>query len=427
MLFYRLLLTLLAPAFALWFGLRLLRGQERPADLRERLGCGTGAETGNGTAIWLHGASNGELISARNLIESLLERGPSLRIVVTSNSLSGRDMVRSWALPRVTARLAPLDYRRALTRFVETCRPAAFLLIEGDLWPNRLVLTARRGIPVVMVSARISERSARKWRRLPGLARQMLQAVELALPQDFASGQRLLALGLPAAALHAPVTLKSEVSLPPADPAQLAALSGVFEPGRTFLAASTHAGEEEIVIAAFVQARRHRPGLRMILAPRHPARGPGIAALLDETGLGYRVRSAGQDPDPGAPVYLADTLGEMALWYTLSDTCLVGGSLVPKGGHTPYEPARFDCVLLHGPHVSNFAEQEAALDRAGGAIGVTGTGYLAAALRPRDEATQRTMTEAARAALALDRPDNSVNDVLVALGKLDGLAVLLER
>ncbi|SNT17655.1 3-deoxy-D-manno-octulosonic acid transferase [Tropicimonas sediminicola] len=397
---YRLALTLAAPLAAGYFALRLARGRETLADLGERLGRGASGGAASGPVIWLHGASNGELTSARDLIETLLREAPECRMVVTSNSLTGRDMVRGWGLARLEARLAPLDYRPCLAAFLDNDRPSLLILLEGDLWPNRMAMAAKRGIPVAMISARISERSAAKWHRRPGMVRHLFEPVRLFSAQDAASESKFRELGLPPERIVAPVTLKASVRLPAPDPDLLTQYREVFPREDTWLAASTHEGEEEQVLVAFELARRARPSLRMILAPRHPARSAEVRALLEGAGLRFRTRSAGDAPDKESDVYLADTLGEMPLWYALSGQCFVGGSLVAKGGHTPYEPAQFGSAILHGPDLRNFAEPYAALDAAGGALKVADGPALGEALARLDPPALDALAERATDALA---------------------------
>ncbi|WP_287185148.1 3-deoxy-D-manno-octulosonic acid transferase [Rhodovulum sp.] len=389
MLSYRLLLSLAAPVFAL----RLIRDGRLAA---ERLGGGPDAGPDAGPVIWLHGASNGELASARGLVDRLLDRRPGARLVVTCNSATGRALVRGWGLDRVAVRLAPLDYRWALARFLSRWQPAALVLIESELWPNRLAAMAARGRPVLVVGARMSARSAARWGRLPGLVGAMLARVGYLSAQDAASGARFVALGLDPARLGPVVDLKSDGAAPaPPDPDALARLAPLFPRGDTLLAASTHEGEERAVLAAFAAARTTRPGLRLILAPRHPRRSPEIAAEIARTGLPFATRSRGEAPGPDMPVYLADTMGEMGLWYALAGIGFIGGSLVDRGGHTPWEPAARGTAILHGPHVANFARVYAALDAAGGARRVTGPDELARALAGLDGPAQAAM--AARA------------------------------
>ncbi|MCO6381355.1 3-deoxy-D-manno-octulosonic acid transferase [Oceanicola sp. 502str15] len=400
---YRLLLSLAAPLLAVLFALRLLRRAETAEDLRQRLAT-TDEPPLPGPRLWLHGASNGELAAARGLIDGLLADHPGLHLTITANTTTGRDMASAWDLPRTTARLAPVDLRAVLHRFLAAHRPAALIVIENELWPNRLSLARAAQIPVIVTSARLSARSAKRWALLPGLARDVLSAITLLSAQDSASADRFIALGLPSLARAAPLALKTTTPPPPVDPEALAPLAAQLSRPDTLLAASTHPGEEEQVLAAFSQARATRPGLRLILAPRHARRGAEVAALIARASLPFATRSAGDEPGDAA-VYLADTMGEMGLWYALSGLCFTGGSLVEKGGHTPWEPVHFGCALLHGPSCFNQAEAFAALDAAGAALPVADATALAAALTRLDPAEQARMAAAASALAKARQPD----------------------
>lgn len=342
--------------------------------------------------IWIHAASVGELTSARTVIDALRR---DFRVIVTANSVTGRDMAREWGLP---AFLAPLDSPGATGRFLDAVRPRVQVTIEGEFWPNRARLLASRAIPQVFFGARISERSARRWGRLKGLIGPALQKITALSAQDAASEQRLLDLGLPPEAVLGRLDLKllgPAMMAPPADSAAR---------DRTFLAASTHEGEDAVIIDAYLTARAHHPDLRMILAPRHPQRADGVAALLSARGVAFDRRSAGAGTE--AAVLLADTLGEMDLWYAASGICLVAGSLTDRGGHTPWEPAAYRCALLHGPHVSNFADGYARLDDAGGALAIDAATLGADLTRlAGDLPAARAMGSCARQVLKQDAGD----------------------
>ncbi len=289
---YRIFLTLIAPILvgvALW---RLARGIEARADLAQRLGHGTGTPG----ALWLHGASNGELTSARGLIEALLVDLPDVPLIVTTNTTSARAMVAGWDLPRVTARLAPMDFRWTLARFRSAWRPAALIVLENELWPNRIVST---DAPVICVGARMSARSSRLWLRQGRLAGQVMRHIRYLTPQDAASGDRFRGLGLPADRIGPVATLKASVSLPAPPRDSFNALQKDFDRPNTLLAASTHEDEEAIVLRAFQTARSSRPDLKLILAPRHPRRGDEIAGLIASTALPSARRSAGETPTAG--------------------------------------------------------------------------------------------------------------------------------
>jgi len=369
--FYRFLLTILSPLFALALLRQVLRGRESLSDLAERFGAGlTSARASTSPRLWIHGASNGEMTAARVLVEEALSRADDLDILVTVNTVSARTMVADWGLPRVEVRLAPMDLRPVLKRFLAHIRPVALVSLENEIWPNRFTLLAQRGIPVVVAGARMSERTASRWEKmqflLRGIIRPTIAAISKLAAQDTASEQRLLQLGLPASALLPRMNLKSTVALAPAPAAELAALEQVFPRDKTLLAASTHAGEERLVLEAFHDLQKVHPDARLILAPRHPSRAEALATELTRAGLDFAQRSKGDDPAQ-SQIYLADTLGEMALWYHLAGLSFIGGSLTHHGGHTPYEPVQFNTAILHGPHVSNHVAAYEALDQSGGA------------------------------------------------------------
>jgi 3-deoxy-D-manno-octulosonic-acid transferase len=366
--FYRILYPLVAASI---YFLAVLRGRETWADTRQRL---RGPRVA-GPSVWLHGASVGEVNAARPLVEEILAARPDLAVLVTATTLTGRAAVADWGLARVTAGLAPLDMRFVTSRLLRACKVRAVLVMENEMWPQRLLECHRQHVPVILLNARMSEKSARIWSRFHNLARRILSPVALAAPQDPGSAARLQDLGVPAAAMLPALNLKAlyvpKGDLLPPDVAQIA-------PGNTILAAATHEGEEDIVLQAFAQARSHRPELRLIIAPRHPGRGDAVASMVNRTKLTLARRSKGDSPD--AAVYLADTMGEMSLWYRASGLVFVGGSLVNAGGHTPFEPVAYNCPILHGPHVANFAEPYAKLAAVGGAVVVRDAAALADAM-----------------------------------------------
>lgn len=394
MFFYRLLSLVLVPVLALRLGWRVLRGAEPSLAFRERLGGGEAAPPGG---LWLHAASNGELASARPLIDALFDEGPELRLLITTNTVTARQMAlgwaqQDWARGRIIVRAAPLDARWVLRRFLTRLRPATLVVIENELWPNRMQLCAATGLPVFVIGARMSARSAARWRRT-GLGPGLMSAITALSAQDPASEASFLALGLAPEKLLPIVNLKTAVEAP-------AATETLGWPRhQTVLAASTHEGEEEIVLEAFVAARQRQPDLRLILAPRHPRRAAEIARMITARGLSYATRSKAEAADQ--PVLLADTMGEMANWYASAGICFVGATLVPKGGHTPFEPVAYGCAILHGGSVSNHAAAFEALDRQGGARLTPDRAALTEGFLMQAAEQDRLATQAGRALAAL--------------------------
>lgn len=374
---YRVLMALVLPVLLLQ---ALLRG-EGWRDLAERLGL---LPLPDGPSLWVHGASNGELTSARWIIADLVT-DPGLQVLVTSNTRTGRQMVRAWQMPGVTAALAPLDSAGAAGRVLRRWAPQGLISLEGELWPARFLAAGMLGVPVLMLGARMSPRSAQMWQRVSGLAGRALAAVTYASAQDEGSQANLTGLGLPEAVLGPVLDLKAQAVARMPQPARLARA----DRAGWLLAASTHEGEDEVVLDAFAAS-----GLdQLILAPRHPKRAPAIAAMMTARGIVFGQRSTGAEPG-NVPVFLADTLGEMDLWYARCGICLIGGTLADKGGHTPWEPVRHGAALLHGPSLRNFARPFADLDAAGAALSVTAA-TLAQTLRSLDGPAQDRMAEAA--------------------------------
>lgn len=413
MLIYRCLMALALPVLLALMALRRLRGTEPPGALAERLGFGP--EPAPGPTIWLHGASNGEITSARWVVEALRAAVPGLQVLVTCNTASARAMVRDWGTAGVTAALAPLDTAGAAARLLGRWQPRLLVTVEAEFWPARLDAARKAGVPVAWIGARISERSARRWELFGGVIRGLLAGVAHGSAQDVASAARLRDLGLPPDAtgpvlmLKAGAVTQTPETLPFPPPAARE---------KTLLAASTHEGEEALVLAAFAVARAAGRLEHLIIAPRHPRRAGEVAAAISAAGLGFVQRSAGEVPGRDTTVHLADTMGEMANWYAMAGLCVIGGSFAPRGGHTPWEPAAQGSAILHGPSTHNFAEPFAALDAAGGALLVADLAALTAALLTLTPQDMEAMAAAARTVLA-EKGDTAA--LIAALLQVGGL------
>lgn len=349
---------LLAPALRLNLRRRVRQDKEDPARLGEREGFG--AARPGGRLFWFHAASVGEVLSLVPLLEEIARLEPALHLLVTTGTVTSARLLPkrlgASLAGRVIHRYAPLDVPAWVERFLDGWRPDAAALVESELWPNTLAALGKRGVPVSLVNARLSEKSASRWRRYaPSLARQLLGGIALILPRTAEDAGRLALLG--GKAIEAPADLKLAASPLPAHPATLAALRTAIAGRRVLLAASTHPGEDEMVMQA--QAAIGLPGLLTILAPRHPHRGDGLARLCQ----GGRL-SLGDLPDE-RPFFVADTIGDMGLLYRVADVAFIGGSLVPHGGQNPLEAAKLLCPALMGPHRGNFTELADALLAAG--------------------------------------------------------------
>lgn len=361
----------LGPLAQLLLRRRMRRGKEDPARLGERLGIG-GHMRPEGPLIWLHGASVGEVMSLLPLVDALLAGDRDATCLITSGTVTSARRVAEMLPDRALHQFVPVDTARAVRGFLDHWHPDLAIWVESELWPRLVVETAARCTPMMMVNARISAESAAQWARVPAMARQLVRCFDRIVTQDAETVARLTAMG--AGAVHHGGNLKALAPVPVADPARLSALREMIGARAVWLAASTHPGEEEIVLAA------HRAIFGdplLILAPRHPERGEALADMIRDAGLRH-VRLSQDTPDPAAQVWLADTLGDMGVWLRLAPITFVGGSLVETGGHTPFEPASLGSAILHGPHVANFAPAYAALRGQEGAISVINADDLAA-------------------------------------------------
>jgi 3-deoxy-D-manno-octulosonic-acid transferase len=405
---WALIASLLAPLLPFYLRRRAIRGKEITERLPERRGHGAARPAGR--LVWCHAASNGETLSLLPLLEALARQDPALSFLVTTGTVTSArllDQRLSPALaPRTQHRFLPLDVPRWVARFLDGWRPDLAVIVESELWPNMLAAADKRGVPLALVNARMSARSARGWAWAKGFARALLGRFALILAQTEADAARFSAL----AGREVPCWGNLKYAAPPlpADAAELARLSAAWAGRPIWLAASTHPGEDEIILGAHRMLAPAHPGLLTVIVPRHPPRGPDIAALAGD--LPVARRGAGQEAGPGVAVYVADTLGELGLFYRLARVALIGGSLVPHGGQNPLEAARLGCPILIGPHHFNFSEIIARLSAAHGLIETPVGPRAAEALAAHvarflaDPATGQAMARAA-AALAQGQAD----------------------
>ena len=278
--------------------------------------------------------------------------------------------------PGVVHQFIPLDAPRFTERFIAHWRPNLALLAESDLWPNLIMSCNAAGIPMILVNGRLSERSFTRWRYLPKTIGRLLGSFDLCLMQSDADAERYSELGAPRVNMTG--NLKLDVPAPPVDANKLATMRALLRQRPLIAAASTHPGEEAVIIDAHRRLRQSFPGLLTIIAPRHPERGPGVVEIATAAGLNAISRSRGLLPDRGTDVYVADTMGELGLIYRLAPIVFMGGSLVRHGGQNPIEAAKLGAAILHGPHVWNFADIYSMLDDANGAEEVLDVNKLVA-------------------------------------------------
>jgi 3-deoxy-D-manno-octulosonic-acid transferase len=347
---YRIAASVAAPALRLLLNARLRAGKEDGARLQERFGNATAARP-VGPLLWMHAASNGEARSALQLLRRLLDGRPDLHILFTTFTLTAARMLAETLPPRALHQFVPLDVPAWIDCFLDHWKPDAALWIEGELWPNLIARTAARGVPMALVNARISQRSFERWRRGGAFLTPPLDAFDVCLAQSPADAERLAGLGAttPRFLGH----LKFDAAELQADPGALRELNDAIGTRSVWLAASTRPGEEETIVAAHRGLAAARPDILTVLVPRHARRGDEIAGLLEREGLSFARRSRGALPRPDDAVYLADTMGELGVFYRAAPIAFIGASLLPQGGQNPIEAAQLGCALCFGPHMTN--------------------------------------------------------------------------
>jgi len=359
---YRALTWAAGPLIHRYMQRRLNAGREDPQRFRERFGDAS-ATRPNGPLVWLHASSVGESLSMLSLIKRLRRERPEVVILMTSGTVSSARILENRLPPGVIHQFVPVDRMSWVRRFLDHWQPDLVLWVESEFWPGVLSEVKRRAIPAMLMNARISARSWRGWRRAPWMIRRILQTFDLCMAQTELDAERLRDLG--AVNIACPGNLKFAAEPLPADPDTLAALEAATAARPRWLAFSTHPGEEETIAAAHRILVRNLPDILTIIVPRHPARGPEIENILAASGTTVSVRSRSQLPDKNIGFLLADTMGELGVFFRLTDIAFVGGSLVPHGGQNPIEPARLGCAIVHGPHMENFLAIEGELNTAG--------------------------------------------------------------
>jgi len=351
---YRVITAIAEPFAPLILSGRARRGKEDRARLGERLGRAS-VPRPPGALVWLHGVSVGESLSLLPLAQALRGVRPDIGLLVTSGTQTSAALLAQRLPKGAIHQYAPIDGPRAVARFLDHWRPTLAVFVESELWPNLLTQARRRGVKTTLLSAKLSDASARTWSFAPAMARELMGGFDLLLAQDEHAAERFLTFGVCADGM---ADLKFGANILPVDGPRLDAMRAKLEGRPVLLASSTHPGEDEIVLARFAavlkapEVAAREPLL--VIAPRHPDRGAAIAELAREEGLTAALQSAGGEPDE-IQVFVADVLGELGLWYRLAWLAVIGGSLVDGlAGHNPLEPARLHCPFISGPHVSNW-------------------------------------------------------------------------
>lgn len=369
-LLYTTLLYLIQPF--VWVRL-LLRSRKAPAYRKrwlERYGFCHGKVAPDG--ILLHSVSVGETLTAIPLVRALRHRYPTLPITVTTMTPTGSERAQSAFGKNVHHVYLPYDLPGAMNRFFDTTQPKLVIVMETELWPNMIATLHKRKIPLVIANARLSERSAKGYKKLGSFTQRLMSRITLIAAQNEEDGRRFIDLGLKRNQLTVTGSLKFDISVTPELAARAIALRSQWAPHRkVWIAASTHDGEERIILDAHRKLLETFPDLLLILVPRHPERFADAQTLIRKAGFSYTLRSSNEIPSNSTQVVIGDSMGELMLLYGIADIAFVGGSLVERGGHNPLEPAAHAIPVLMGPHTFNFKDICAKLQQADGLITVT--------------------------------------------------------
>lgn len=371
---YRALTRYAAPVAPLLLAWRTRIGKEEPARRPERYGEAS-VPRPSGFLVWFHAASVGEANAVLPVIDAIASEHPEIGLLLTTGTVTSAKLARARLPKGAVHQYVPLDNQDYVRRFLKHWQPDLAVFVESEIWPNLVLETNANNVPLVLVNGRMSFRSFRRWRNRPGLSRPLFSAFGLVLAQNERFAQRFTALGTPRTV--AVGNLKADAPPPPVDLAGHKKLAAALAGRTVWLAASTHPGEDDIAAVAHLAMKKACPDLLTVIVPRHPERGPFIARLLAGAGLNVALRSEGKLPEPGTDIYIADTIGELGLFYNLVPVALIGGSLVPHGGQNPVEAIKLGAAVMTGPHWRNFADAYDELLRAGGAVQVSDAQSLA--------------------------------------------------
>jgi 3-deoxy-D-manno-octulosonic-acid transferase len=397
---YRAAMSLARPGLWLLLRRRAVRGKEDPARQSERYGIPSVARP-TGDVLWLHAASVGETNAVLPLIERVLAARPDLHVLLTTGTVTSAGIAAQRLPRRALHQYLPLDAGPYVRRFLDYWRPTLAVLTEQEIWPNLILEAHARGIRLALINARMSKRSLARWQAKPEVARALFGKLDAVLAQNDQLARALSALG--AANVTAVGNIKIDAPLLPVDAEASAALSRALAGRETFLAASTHPGEEAIVAGAHRLIRQTHPDVCTIIAPRHPHRGPEISAELAACGHTVALRSRGELPSPKVEVYVADTIGELGTLYSVAGIAFIGGSLVEKGGQNAIEAVRYGTSVLVGPHRASFVDIYDPLLAEGGATEVLSAEDMARQVQTWLERPEARAAAAAAATAALDR------------------------
>jgi len=349
---YKYLTLILSPFIDLYFGIRRKKGKEDAKRFPERLGKPS-LPRPTKPVIWVHCASVGEVFSVIPLVKKIKDNYENIAVLITTGTVSSANLLKNKLPAGCFHQYAPIDKLIAVQRFLAYWKPSLALWVESEIWPNMLAETKKTGCKIIQVNARISENSYKKWLSLKKVINKLLANFSLSLVQSATDEKRFIALGAENVKMLG--NLKFDSPLLPASPKKTGELVQVIKDRPVFLCASTHRGEEEFIVETHRILKQSFPNLLTIIAPRHPDRAGEIIEEFSSK-LNFARRSLQENIEDKTDIYLADTMGELGIFYRIASIVFMGGSLIPHGGQNPIEPARLECVVIVGKHTHNFKQ-----------------------------------------------------------------------
>ncbi|NBB10897.1 lipid IV(A) 3-deoxy-D-manno-octulosonic acid transferase [Pseudomonas sp. SLFW] len=417
---YTFLFHLGLPLIALRLWLRARKAPAYAQRIGERFARGLPPMQKGG--IWVHAVSVGESIAAAPMIRALLTRYPELPITITCMTPTGSERIQSMFAnePRIQHCYLPYDFPWAAGRFLDHVQPKIGVIMETELWPNHIHQCAKRGIPTVLANARLSERSARGYGKFAKLTRPMLAEMSLIAVQTETEAQRFRDLGARPECVTVTGSIKFDLTIDPQLLGRAAQQRADWQTTNrpVWIAASTHAGEDEVVLSAHRQLLKTRPDALLILVPRHPERFNSVFEMSQQQGFSSVRRSTSEPVTNTTSVLVGDTMGELLFLYALADIAFVGGSLVPNGGHNLLEPAALDKPVLSGPHLFNFLEIAALLRNAGALEEVSDAAGLAAVVQRLIEQPEQAKSMADAGLAVMKANQGALQKLLDGIGRL---------
>ncbi len=362
------LMLALALGSPLWASLLALKPRMRTGFFEKLMGKAPRLRGQQTPGIWFHAVSVGEVMASLPLLEALSSACKQRGVWLSTVTSTGQAVAKAKARGITDTFYLPYDLPWSVERAIRSLRPGLFITAETEIWPNLLAGMRRHKIPSAMVNGRISDRSFPQYKRFRSLFKTVLECFEVFCMQSQESAERMVAMGADPARVHVVGNMKFDVSIPALEQSHWRTLLNIPNGAQVWVAGSTHPGEEEAILKAFLKLSQANPNLYLVIAPRAPERFDEVETLV--ACMGIEVRRRTRPTRPGARVILLDSIGELAQVYVLATVVFVGGSLIPKGGHNPLEAALHGKALVFGPHMENFREIASLLLKAGGARSV---------------------------------------------------------